>query len=266
MTSPAHRYALITGASSGIGAALATEWANRGQPLILTARRRERLETLAATLATKVPCEIITCDLEHPDAPRELCEALAARGLPIQHLVNNAGYGLPGTFLAPDWPQHQRFLQIMVNAVCELSWRLLPQIQTHRGGIINVASLAGHVPGSAGHTLYAAAKAFMIKFSQSLALENAARGVKVCALCPGFTLSEFHDVTGTRGQVSKMPRWMWMTAEEVAREGLDAYARGEVVWVTGRVNRLIKTLTALMPDRLALALVQRQSGNFRKLD
>lgn len=266
MTSPDHRYALITGASSGIGAAIAKEWARRGQPLVLTARRRERLDALAAELARQVPCEVATSDLEQPDAPRALCEELASRGLRIQHLVNNAGYGLPGTFRTPDWPEHQRFLQIMVNAVCELSWRLLPEIQAHRGGIINVASLAGHVPGSAGHTLYAAAKSFMIKFSQSLALENAALGVRVCALCPGFTLSEFHDVTGTRAQVSKMPRWMWMSAEDVAREGLDAYARGEVVWVTGRVNRLIKTLTALMPDRLALALVQRQSGNFRKLD
>ena len=120
------------------------------------------------------------------------------------------------------------------------------------GRIINVASLAGLVPGSSGHTLYGASKAFGIKFSQSLALENAARGVNVCAVCPGFTYSEFHDVTGTRNVVSKMPNWMWLTAAEVARQGVDAVERGEVVFVTGRVNRLIKPLVKLL-DRMSLS-------------
>jgi len=131
------------------------------------------------------------------------------------------------------------------------------------GRIVNVASLAGLIPGSAGHTLYAASKAFLIKFSQSLALENTARGVNVTALCPGFTTSEFHDVTGTRSIVSRMPKWMWLGAGEVARQGIDAVERGEVVWVTGRVNRLIKALVKLVPDRMALRAVQKRSKNFR---
>lgn len=131
------------------------------------------------------------------------------------------------------------------------------------GHIVNVASLAGLIPGSAGHTLYAASKAFLIKFSQSLALENAARGVKVCAVCPGFTYSEFHDVTGTRKIVSTMPKWMWLSAAEVARQGVDAVERGDIVYVTGRVNRVIKSLAKLLPDRFALRLVQKRSKNFR---
>jgi hypothetical protein len=132
------------------------------------------------------------------------------------------------------------------------------------GRIVNVASLAGLVPGTAGHTLYGASKAFLIKFSQSLALENAATGVHVCALCPGFTYSEFHDVTGTRGLVSKMPKWMWLSADAVVREGLDAVEHGDAVRVTGRVNRAIKALVKLIPDRLGLRLVQRRSKNFRE--
>ena len=131
------------------------------------------------------------------------------------------------------------------------------------GRIINVASLAGLIPGSSGHTLYGASKAFLIRFSQSLALENVQRGVKVCAVCPGFTYSEFHDVTGTRGVVSKMPNWMWLTAAEVAHQGIEAVERGEVVFVTGRVNRVIKSLVKLLPDRLALRMVQKRSKNFR---
>lgn len=260
-------FVLVTGASSGIGAALAREYARRGHPLLLTARRQDKLEDLAHELSLQVRCEVIAADLAEPTAPRRLFEETKHRGLDVEVLVNNAGYGLPGTFLAQPWEAHAIFLQVMVGAVCELSHRYLPDMQRRkRGAIMNVASLAGHVPGSAGHTLYAASKAFMIKFSQSLALENAATGVKVCAICPGFTLSQFHDVTGTREQVSKMPAWMWSKAEDVAREGIDAMERGEVVHVTGRANRMIKTLTALMPDRWALRMVQKRSKDFRKID
>jgi short-subunit dehydrogenase len=259
-------FALVTGASSGIGAALARDYARRGRPLVLTARRREKLDQVAKELSRVVRCEVIAADLADPAAPRQLHEETARRGLAIEVLVNNAGYGLPGTFQAQPWDEHARFLQVMVTAVCELSYRFLPEMQrAGRGAILNVASLAGHVPGSAGHTLYAASKAFMIKFSQSLALENLERGVRACALCPGFTYSEFHDVTGTRAQVSKMPRWMWMDADAVAREGIDAMERGEIVHVTGRANRAIKALTQLMPDRWALRLVQKRSKDFRKL-
>lgn len=260
-------YTLITGASAGIGAALAREYARRGRPLVLLARRRERLESLAAELRSQVPVEILTADLADPTAPARIVEELGARGLAIEGLVNNAGYGLPGAYHVQDWAAHARFLQVMVTAVCELSWRLLPPMQARgHGEILNIASLAGHVPGSAGHTLYAASKAFMIKFSESLALENAERGIRVCALCPGFTYSEFHDITGTRAQVSKMPKWMWMSADDVAREGLDALAAGKAVHVTGRANRLIKAITQMLPDRLALKLVQKRSRDFRSLD
>lgn len=267
MTRPSLGFALVTGASSGIGAALAREYARRGRPLVLTARRRDKLDALADELSKQVRCEVITADLADADAPAKLYEQTARRGLAIDVLVNNAGYGLPGSYTSQPWSEHARFLQVMVTAVCELSHLFLPEMQkAGHGAILNVASLAGHVPGSAGHTLYAASKAFMIKFSQSLALENAEQGVLVSALCPGFTLSEFHDVTGTREQVSKMPRWMWMDAASVARDGIDALERGEVVHVSGRANRAIKRLTQLMPDRWALRLVQKRSKDFRKLD
>lgn len=259
-------FVVVTGASSGIGAALAREYARRGRPLVLTARRRDKLESLARELSTQVRCEVITADLADAAAPARFYEETARRGLAVDVLVNNAGYGLPGTFLAQPWSEHARFLQVMIGAVCELSHLFLPEMQrAGHGAILNVASLAGHVPGSAGHTLYAASKAFMIKFSQSLALENQAHGIHVSALCPGFTYSEFHDVTGTRDQVSKMPKWMWMDADRVAREGIDALERGEVVHVAGRANRAIKTLTQLMPDRWALKMVQKRSKDFRKL-
>jgi short-subunit dehydrogenase len=262
----AQRWALVTGASAGIGAALARELAGRGANVILTARRLDRLEALAQELVRRhsIRAECIAADLATAEAPERLCAEVARRALAVDILVNNAGYGVTGHYQAQIWPVHAEFLQVMVTAPCELVHRLLPEMQQRGyGRIVNVASLAGLIPGSAGHTLYAAAKAFLIKFSQSLALENAARGVNVCALCPGFTYSEFHDVTGTRSIVSKMPKWMWLGAEQVAREGLDAVERGDAVWVTGRVNRTIKSLMKLIPDRFALRAVQKRSRNFR---
>ena len=171
-----------------------------------------------------------------------------------------------GSFASNAWTTHADFLQVLIAAPTELAWRLLPAMRRRGyGRIVNVASLAGHVPGSAGHTLYAASKAYMIKFSQSLALENQTLGVHVCALCPGLTWSEFHDVTGTRDKVNQLPGFMWLSAEEVVRQGIAAVERGEVVHVTGRVNRLIKTVFKLIPDRLALRLSARESRRYRNL-
>lgn len=262
----ANRFALVTGASAGIGAAFARELAARGAAIVLTARRADRLESLAAELrqkhGTRVEC--IAADLADPAGVERLCVEIAHRGIAIDILVNNAGYGVPGSFLAPTWQTHADFFRVLMIVPCELAYKLLPGMQQRGyGRILNIASLAGHVPGSAGHTLYGASKAFLIKFSQSLALENTTTGVKVCAVCPGFTYSEFHDVTGTRGIVSKMPKRMWMHAAEVARLGLDAAERGEIVYVTGRLNRAIKSLFKLLPDRFALRTMQKRSRDFR---
>ena len=265
-TEHAARWALVTGASAGIGAAFARELAARGSTLVLTARRRDRLDEVAGELTSRhaVRVECITADLAEPQAPAQLCAEIARRGIAVDTLINNAGYGLPGHFQAQPWQAHAQFLQVMVSSPCELVHILLPAMQQRGyGRIINVASLAGLIPGSSGHTLYAASKAFLIKFSQSLALENLKRGVNVCAVCPGFTYSEFHDVTGTRNIVSKMPNWMWLSAAEVARQGVDAVERGDAVFVTGRVNRLIKSLVKLLPDRMSLRIVQQRSKNFR---
>ena len=234
--------------------------------LILTARRADRLEALAAQLRTQhdIDIQCMAADLADPAGAQKLHAQIQDRGLIVDILINNAGYGVPGHFHALPWQTHADFLQVMVTAPCELVRLVLPGMRERGWGrIINVASLAGFLPGSAGQTLYAAAKSFLIKFSQSLALENAARGVNVCALCPGFTYSEFHDVTGTRALVAKMPNWLWLDAEHVVRLGLDAVERGEVTCVTGRANRVIKSLSKLMPDRLALYIMRKQSKKFR---
>lgn len=261
-----HPLSLVTGASAGIGEAFARELAGRGHDLVLVARREDRLRALADELQRThgSSCEVIAADLSDPAAPESLCRALESRGLQVDWLINNAGYGLPGTLVANPWQAHADFVQVMMTAPTELAWRLLPGMRERRyGRVVNVASLAGFVPGTAGHTLYAASKAYLIKLSQSLALENRDAGVHVSALCPGFTWSEFHDVTGTRQKMNAMPGFMWLAADEVACQGIDAVERGAVVYVPGRVNRTIKAITEWLPDRLALWLSHRQSGRYR---
>jgi short-subunit dehydrogenase len=263
----ADRAALVTGASSGIGEAIAREYAARGKPLVLTARRLERLEALAAELSARVPCIALAADLADPAAPDALFAQLQARGIVIDTLVNNAGVGVPGRLLSAEWKTHADFLQLMVVAVARLTYLFLPAMEAAgRGRILNVASLAGLVPASAGHTMYGATKAWLIRFSEALALESGPRGVHVTALCPGFTYTEFHDVNGMRANVSRLPKWLWQDSATVARIGVDAVEAGRTRVVTGATNRLIATLSKYLPDGLARALVGSKAKDFRSAE
>ncbi len=263
--------ALITGASAGIGAEFARQLAAGGHDLALTARRGDRLQALADDLNAQhgIECQTISADLADEAGPRRIVETIADSGRSIDMLVNNAGYAIAGQYHLTDWSDQAHFLKVMVEAVCELSHRVLPGMRAAgRGTIINVASLAGIAPGTAGHTLYAASKAFLIKFSESLAMESAAQGVRVQALCPGFTYSEFHDVVGTRDIVSKLPSWMWMQADEVVAFSLRELdnPRAPVMAVPGRANRFIALLSRKLPYRSAFRLAKGRSGNFRRQD
>ena len=181
--------------------------------------------------------------------------------------MNNAGYGVPGRYEQSPWARHDASLRVMVTAVCELTHRLLPgMIERRWGRIINVASLAGHLPAPAGHTLYAATKAFLIRFSESLHAEHVHDGVHTCAVCPGFTYSEFHDVTGTRDKVSQMPGALWMDAPTVAEQGYAAVMRGQPVYINGRVNRTLAWLARVMPQGLVRRAVAGSGKRFRKAE
>ncbi len=261
------RVALVTGASAGIGAAFARVFAANGFDLALTARRRDRLDALAAELqaAHGIRAHVFCADLAEPDAPARLCAALVAENLVVDALVNNAGYGVPGSFESVAWERHAQFLQVLLVSVTELTYRLLPgMIERGYGRIINVASLAGLLPAPAGHTLYAATKSYVIRFSEALSCEVSDRGVHVTAVCPGFTFSEFHDVTGTRAMMKGLPSWMWMDAPRVAQEGYEAVMAGRPVYVNGRVNMAIALLARYLPHRLVHAVNRRVGRSYRK--
>lgn len=263
-------WALVTGASSGIGKEFCHQLAAGGYHLVLVARRTDRLHALANELraAHGTACLILPSDLSEPDAARDIARRLQKEDISIEFLVNNAGYGVPGRFIEPDWKAHQDFIQVLISVVCELTWRLLPAMQEmNKGYVVNVASVAGLVPGSEGHTLYGASKSFLIRFSESLALENTRLGVNVSALCPGFTHSEFHDVTGTREMMKKMPDFMWLSAEEVVRYGIAAVQRKKprTVAIPGFFYRALVTLNRFVPG-FGQWSVKRTSKRFRKLD
>ncbi|MEX0644962.1 MAG: SDR family oxidoreductase [Parvularculaceae bacterium] len=261
------KWALISGASAGIGEAFARELARQGANIILTARRRDRLDALAATLKRDfaVDARVIVADQANPNAPAEIFAALARDGLAVDILVNNAGYGVGGYFTESDWKTHRDFLDVMVTSYAHAVRLALPGMLARAyGRIIQVASVAGLVPGSAGHTMYGASKAFLVSFSQSLAAECAGTGVKISAVCPGFTYSEFHDVNATRGLVSKLPKYMFMKAEPVVEGAIRAVEKGHVVYVPGGWNKFVVWLMKALPRRAAAAIVQRQSARFRR--
>ncbi len=261
------RTALVTGASSGIGKAFAELLADKGYTIVLTARRGDRLDALAAELTQQhqVATHTIVADLSQPAASRQIAAELASRGLTIDLLVNNAGYGQPGSYLDVPWADHERFMQVMVSAVLDLTYRLLPgMVERGWGRIINVASVAGMVPSPAGHTLYGASKSFLIRFSEALSAENMSNGVNTTAVCPGFTRSEFHDVTGTRDKMNNMPSFLWLEADDVAREGYEAVMKGHSVVVNGRIYQFLVWMTGTVPRSLSRWISGAAGRRYRK--
>lgn len=260
------RNMLITGASAGLGAALAREYAQRGWDLVLVARREDRLQSLAAELnaAHGTQSRVISADLFSETAVEDLMRAV--KGLQIDGLINNAGYGHPGTFLGSDWEDHRKFNHLMSVVPVELTRALLPDMAERGfGRIMQVASLAGHMPGSRGHTLYAAVKSYLIKFSESLSAEMQGTGVHVSALCPGFVLTEFHDVNGTREGINSLPKFMVMQAETCAQLAASALEANKAVFISGRVNRFLARLNRWLPW-LGRKVMNSGSGRYRKTD
>ncbi|MEM6627845.1 MAG: SDR family oxidoreductase [Pseudomonadota bacterium] len=266
---PERRLALITGASAGIGEAFARYYAERRFDVALTARRKDRLDVIAQDIEARRGVAAITIanDLSKPGAVDDILATLQENGRHADVVINNAGYGLPGTFENTSWQDQADFLQVLLTAPCELVHKTLPGMLDRRyGRILNIASLAGFAPGSKGHTLYGAVKAALIKFSQSMNVECESTGVHSTAVCPGFTYSEFHDVNDTRKQMNEMPDFMWQTAEEVVEAAFHASERNQAIVVTGGVNKTLAALTKILPDPLALNLMKGQSAKFRNTD
>lgn len=244
--------ALITGASAGIGRSFAHVFASKGYDVVLVARRQDKLEELARDIRSKHGqlAHVIAVDLGDADAPQRIFDHCKTKNLQVSALVNNAGYALGTGFLETPWEQHRAQLQVMTTAVVHLTYLFAQDMKARgTGHIINLASIAAWAPQLKGN-LYNATKSFVLDFSQALDLELKPHGVHCTALCPGLTFSEFHDVMGSRQSVSRVPRFMWMSADEVAEEGYDAVMKGKPVHVTGLVNKGMTQVMARLPIRV----------------
>jgi uncharacterized protein len=259
-------FVLVTGASAGIGAAFARAYAARGCDLALVARRADRLETLCGVLARDHGIEAfaIPADLAAPQAHAPVLAAVAARGRSVDVLVNNAGFGIPQSFAAVPWSRQSAFLATMAVTPCALAHGVIPGMLARGGGsILNIASIAGFAPGVAGNTLYPGVKSLMIRFSQALDAEYRRQGLKVTAVCPGTTLSEFADTAGIVGRERLRPGPFVQTAEAVVAAAIAGNQAGRVVIIPGWRNRLAVALLRGLPEPLVRAVINAGAQRYR---
>ena len=232
-------FALITGASAGLGEEFARQLAAMRKPLILVARREERLQSIAASLRKQhdIQVEIITADLSVPHAAEDIANVCASKGWQVEWLVNNAGIAGPDLLKDRDWQAQQTFFQLMMLSVADLCHRFVPKMADRGfGRVINVASVAARIPRSGGCN-YGPAKAYLVAMSEELHLTVASSGVNVSALCPGFTHTDFHEPAGLMEVKDKMAKWLWYDAKVVVKDALDGVQRGKAVVVSGRLYR-----------------------------
>ncbi len=251
--------ALVTGASSGIGEALARRLAQAKRNLVLVARRVERLDALAAGLAREhgVQAHVIAQDLAAPGAVGTLLDEVGRRGLAVDYLVNNAGFGTVGRFA--DLPVERELEEIRLNisALVALTGRCLPgMVQRGHGVVMNISSVAGFAPSPYMAT-YSATKAFVLSFTEAIAAELRGTGVVVLCVCPGFTRTEFQDKAAV--DTGSVPGFAWMSADAVAAEALAAVGKRTVL-VNGTLNSLMTSTLKLVPR----AVLTRVVGSFMR--
>lgn len=241
--------ALVTGASSGIGAEFARQLGAENLDLVLIARRADRLEALAAEIGQKagVSCHLIARDLSRPEAPRQVFEQTELLGLQIDWLINNAGFGTDGYFATLPLEREMEQIQLNVTTLMSLTHLYLSgMLARKQGKIVNVGSVGAFVPTPYMAT-YSGTKAFVLSFSEALASELAGTGVSLLVLCPGATKTEFQDVAGVSG---KLPAFSFMSAESVAQQAIAAAKRGERLFVPGWMNKAAVVSTRFTPRRI----------------
>ena len=248
--------ALITGASAGIGVELARVFAAHGHDLVLVARREDRLNALADEIAAggRPRPTVLALDLERRDAVATLAAQLTAQGLEPAYVINNAGFGLSGPAAKLSRDEELAMVDLNVRALTELSLAFVDSLERHRGGILNVASVAAFMPGP-GMAVYYASKAYVLSFSEALHRELKRRGIRVTALCPGPVPTEFQARSGMR--VDRSQQILTLPADRVAQIGYDGFMRGKRVVVAGLANKIAVALLRLTPHALALPMIDR---------
>ena len=253
---------LITGASSGIGVELARVFARHSHALALVARRADRLNLLADEIAASgAPRPIvIATDLGLANAAQAIRDLLTASGCEPQYVVNNAGFGLVGTAVTLDRAEQLSMIDLNVRTLTDLSLTFVNSMQRHRGGLLNVGSVAGFLPGP-GSAVYYATKAYVLSFTEALHSELKPRGIKVSVLCPGPVPTEFAARAGVVGD--KPPGMLSQTAQTVAAAGFNGLMSNTPTVVPGLANKLVTLATRLLPRRLLLRMIDRRQSRRR---
>lgn len=253
--------ALVTGASFGIGEAFAREIARKKIDLVLVARSQDKLQQLATELADKyaIATEVISLDLTAPDAGKTLFDNISARGLTIDLLINNAGFGDYGAFGARPLEKQLAMIQLNTSALVELTGLFLPEMkQRGEGAIVNISSIAGFQP-IPYMSVYAATKAFVLNFSEAIWAENKDSGVRILAVCPGPTESQFYDRADFPDSMGGMNGDNMDSAEAVVKKAFEALEKGQSTIVTGGIsNQIIVNLPRFVPRELLVSVVGKQ--------
>lgn len=247
-------YVLITGASAGIGAEFARQYAAAGYHLVLTARRVAALQELAENLRAEcgINVEVLPADLLNPDDLERLVARLQQDKAPVEILVNNAGFGLGSSFDAATAQQHLAQVDVLAKVpLLLMHTAITAMLPRGRGRIINVASVAAFTPGGT----YSAVKRFLVSISESAHLQYAPRGVTVTAVCPGLTRSEFHDAMGQAAP--SLPGFLWLTPQKVVTDAIAASHRGKALCVPSLPYKVAVSLTKALPRAAVAGLIAR---------
>jgi uncharacterized protein len=251
--------AVITGASSGIGEAIAAELAGRGHGVVVVARREDRLRELAARLGENhgVRAEFVAADLGESGGRDRLVDGVAELGLDVEILVNNAGFGDSADFIQADRERMIEMVRLNCEALLDLQGRYLPpMVDRGRGAIINIASTAAFQPMPSNAT-YAATKAFVLNLSEAVHEELRGTGVTLTAVCPGPVRTEFMEHADLDEAADKVPNFFWMTSEELARDAVEAAAKGKRAIVPGLINRAGAIAGQHSPRGVALRIARQ---------
>ena len=245
-------YALVTGATSGIGLEISKDLAKRGYNLILVARTRDKLDSLSSELAIEynIDCDFFSSDLTLINSPNEIYEYTSQKKYNVNILINNAGYALPNAFHENSLEDEEKCLRVLGTSVIALTKKYINDMISNGGGkIMIVSSVAAFAPASSLQSLYGPVKTFMNRFSESLSFYNK-YGITSTAVCPGYTVTNFHTASGVQAEMDSVPRFLKKSAKRIAEEGVDAMLKGKKISVPTKTWKVIVFLLKIIPHSI----------------
>ena len=257
-------YALITGATAGIGLEIARELAKHGHNIILTARREDRLRDISTQLMQEfnIDCNFVSADLAEFSAPEKIFNFCSEKKYLVNILVNNAGYSINKKFHETGEEEEEKFLRVLGISIIALTKKFIPQMLVHKNGkIMMVSSLAAFAPPASGWgALYGPVKTFVNRFGDAININYRSQGITSTNVCPGFTVTEFHSASGMQDAMDKVPAFMKQDSKTVAIGAVNAMMRGKTVWVSGTLNKLIAFLCNILPASIVIRMSSSLAG------